>query len=243
MVVVIDEGLNDGEKYIAYTRALNELAVIEAKKESLDADKDSRDFERSVQDKQKEIDRIDRKIAALQGDNSASARAQLKQLQEERAEVVADLGDIFYDKSVENQKNVYDESVEAFEKAQEEKKESLDKYLEDEEKVISDSMNTVKSNTGIVLSEIQGIAAQYGVSISTEITKPWAAGETAIADFSTKFTDFSNTFSVSTFTTELQKIVTKYEEIEEAARKAAEAKAAAAKKVAEDAKANGKKED
>ena len=32
-VVVIDEGLNDGEKYIAYTRALNELAVIEAKKE------------------------------------------------------------------------------------------------------------------------------------------------------------------------------------------------------------------
>ena len=32
-VVVIDEGLSDGEKYIAYTRALNELAVIEAKKE------------------------------------------------------------------------------------------------------------------------------------------------------------------------------------------------------------------
>ena len=28
-VIVVDEGLNDSEKYIAYTRALNELAVIE----------------------------------------------------------------------------------------------------------------------------------------------------------------------------------------------------------------------
>ena len=197
--------------------------LIEAKKEALDADKDSRDFERSVQDKQKEIDRIDRKIVALRGDNSASAKAQRKQLEEERAELQTDLEDLYYDRSVENQKNALDDSGEAFEKAKTEEKESLDKYLEDEEKVISDSMNTVKSNTGIVLSEIQGIAAQYGVSISTEITKPWAAGETAIAGFSTKFTEFSNTFSVSTFTTELQKIVTKYEDIESAAKNAAAA--------------------
>ena len=28
-VVVVDKDLNDSEKYIAYTRALNELAVIE----------------------------------------------------------------------------------------------------------------------------------------------------------------------------------------------------------------------
>ena len=30
-VVVASEGMTDGEKYIAYTRALNELAVLEKK--------------------------------------------------------------------------------------------------------------------------------------------------------------------------------------------------------------------
>lgn len=197
--------------------------LIAAKKEALDADKDSRDFERSVQDKQKEIDKIDRKIAALEGDNSASAAAQRKKLQEERAELQADLDDLYYDRSIENQKNAFDQSVEDFEKSKEEEKEALDESLKDEDKIISDSLNVVKSNTTTVLSEIQGISAQYGVSIAAEITKPWTEGQSAISNFSQSFTTFAEGFDVSTFTEELQKIVKKYEDIESAAITAAEA--------------------
>ena len=197
--------------------------LIDKKKEALDADKDAYDFEKNVAKQEKDIAKIRRKIDALDGDTSSSAAAQRKQLMADLLETEEELKDTYSDRSIEQQKEALDKEYNQKEDNINDEKEALDKYLTDEEQVILDSMNVVKSNTDVVLSEIKGIANQYGIAIAAEITSPWEKGKTAIADFSTNFNTFAEGFTVSAFTGKLQTIVDKYGEIEEAARLAANA--------------------
>lgn len=197
--------------------------LIDKKKEALDADKDIYDFEKNVAKQEKDIASIRRKIAALSGDTSASATAQRKQLEAELLEAEAELADTYRDRSIDQQKEKLDTEYEQYEEHMNSEMETLDEYLKDEEKVILDSMNVVKKNTGTVLSEIDKISTQYGVKISSEITSPWTAGENAINSFSGKFNTFAEGFDTSVFTTKLNGIVTKYEDIQTAAENAAKA--------------------
>lgn len=192
--------------------------LIDAKKEALNADKDAYDFEKSVKEQQKNIDDIERRLAALAGDTSMSAAAQRKKLQAELAQAQADMDDLYYNRSIENQQNAYDEEYDRYEEYVNDKSDALDKYLEDEEKVISDSMQVVKGNTEIVLSEIQGISEQYGVQISNEIVQPWRDGVTAVSDFGNNFTNAS-----SSFINQLGSIIAQEKELEEQAKATAAA--------------------
>jgi len=161
--------------------------LIDLKKEALDAEKDLHDFEKSVAEKQKSISDIRRKLAALEGDTSASAAAKRKQLEAELLEAEADLEETYYDRSIQNQKDALDQEYESFEENKNAEMETLDEYLTNEEQVISDSMNTVKSNANVVLSEIQAVSQQYGISISSELTAPWTAGSNAVSAFAGEF--------------------------------------------------------
>lgn len=192
--------------------------LIETKKELLDADKDAHDFEKSVAEQQKTIDEIDRQIAALSGDNSASAVAQRKKLEADRLEAQAELEEIYYDQSITNQKNALDESAEAFEEEKNAEMEAWDEWLKNEEAVLDESLNTVKANTEIVLQEINGIATQYGVEISAEIRRPWEQGSDAVASFNNTFAE-----QASIFKTEIDGIIDKQKELELQALATAEA--------------------
>ena len=169
--------------------------LIDKKKELLDADKDLYDFEKSVAEQQKEIATIERKIAALSNDTSASAAAQRKELEEELLKANASLEETYYERSIENQKNALDKEAADFEEAKNAEMEALDKWLENEETVILESMQTVKANTEVVLSEIDTISEQYGVEISTSITQPWKDGSSAIDDYKNKFSELASSFA------------------------------------------------
>lgn len=168
--------------------------LIDKKKEALDADKDLYDFEKNVAKQQKDIATIERKLAALSGDNSISAAAQRKQLDAELAEAKAELNDTYRDRSIDQQKEALDKEAENFEEAKNTEMEALDKWLENEETVISESINTVKSNTDIVLQEIKGLSSQYGIDISNSITQPWKDGSKAIDNYKGKFSELSSSF-------------------------------------------------
>lgn len=192
--------------------------LIDKKKELLDADKDLHDFEKSVAEQQKDISTIERRLAALSGDTSTSAAAERKQLEAELLEAQAALEEIYYDRSIENQKTALDEEYTNYEEVKNEEMEALDKYLEDEEKVISDSMDVVKKNTNTVLGEINKISKQYGVQISDSIVQPWKDGSNAISTFDNTF----NTFSGS-FMNQLQAIIDQEKALEEQAKLTAQA--------------------
>ena len=192
--------------------------LIDKQKELLSAEKDLHDFEKSIGDQEKEIATIERKIAALTGNNSASATAQRKQLEAELLEAKAELEELYYDRSIENQQNALDREYEHYEETMNDEMEALDKYLEDEEKVIADSLEIVKNNADSVLSEINEISKMYGIEISDCITQPWRDGENAISGYKGTFEE-----SFSSFAEQIDMLIAKYEELAAAAEAAAAA--------------------
>ena len=77
------------------------------------------DFEKTVADQSKDIADIERKIAALSADQSASAIAKRKLLEAELAEKKAALEETYYDRSVEQQQEALDNELDSFKEEKE----------------------------------------------------------------------------------------------------------------------------
>ena len=209
MVDAVKDGI---EKQID---AYDKLAA--KRKEALDAEKDAVDFQKSISKQQKSISDIDRQLAALFGNTSISAMAKRKQLEAERAELQAELDDMYYDRSVENQKEAIDKELEMFTKAKENEIEQLDKYIEDVEKVVTDSLNLVQANASTVYDTLNNKANEYGLNVSEAVTSPWAAGENAISNYTKVFGD-----AASSTTDQLSKITLAWQEVIDKMAEAAE---------------------
>ena len=159
--------------------------LIKKKKEELSADKDSHDFQKKVTEKQKDITSIERQLAALANDNSMSGRAKRARLEAELVEAKAEMEEIYYDRSIENQQNALDKNIENFQEEKEAELEGWEKYLENINAVVADSLDAVKENTNTVLSYLTGLQTHYGLTITNTLTEPWKAGESAISSYGT----------------------------------------------------------
>lgn len=168
--------------------------LISKKKEELSAEQDLYTYRKTIAEKNKSVTDIERQLAAISNDNSASARAQKAKLQEQLQEAKDDLADYEYTHSIDEQQNALDKEQEDYETAQQQRIDSLNAYLENREQVISDSFGIVKANTSIVAAEITQIAQEHGVKISDTITKAWSQGENAIASYGNTLSSSSSVF-------------------------------------------------
>lgn len=187
--------------------------LIEKKKEELDAEQDLYNFQKNIKQSSKEIADIERQLAALSGDNSAAARAKRAQLQAELAEAKQNLEDQYYERSISNQQEALDKELENFQDAKDKEMESWDEYLENTNKVVADSLATIKSNTDVVYQTLKEMGQEYSLSITESLTSPWKDGENAIQSFSEKFglTMSSTVKELEELETEFDSMVAKVE--------------------------------
>ena len=185
--------------------------LIDKKKEELDAEKDLYDFQKSTMKQQKDVSDIKRKLAALSGDNSASALAKRKQLEAELAEAEAELEETYYDRSVSNKKEALDKELEDFKSEKESEIEELEKYLEDVERVVGDSFDTIKNNARDIGLIIVDTALKHGLAVSLEVVSSWGKGIDAIDEYTAKFGD-----ATSGTTDQLNELKDKWYKVKEA---------------------------
>ena len=188
--------------------------LIKKKKEALDTDKSLYDFQKSTMEKEKNIADIRRKIAALEGDKSASAIAQRKKLEAELAEANADLQDSYYDRSVENQQGALDKELDNFKNEKEEEIEKLEKWLEDVEAVVKESLGIVKDNAEEIGNTLISKAEEYNLTVSDAILSPWEDGSMAISDYQNTFDTAmsSTTDQLNALKDDWQEVIDKVEE-------------------------------
>ena len=189
--------------------------LINKKKELLDSDKDEHDFQESILESQKKIATIQRQLAAIENNNSAEATAKRKQLQAQLVEENMALDDLYYDHSIETQKESLDNEFEAFEENKNQEMELLDKWLEQQDQVITESFELIKNNAAIVLETINTTANEYGIQISNAISSPWEDGATAVYTYSGAFNSMIDELSTSvdSFVAKLNEIKQAQEEI------------------------------
>lgn len=157
--------------------------LTDAQIEALDAAKDLHDYEQSIAEKTKAVTDIQRQLAAMQNDNTASTVARRKQLEEQLAEAKKVLTEEEYNHSIETQKDALNQQYTAFEEERNKEIEALQLTMEDRETLIADSLETVKANAATVGEQIAMIAQEHGVIVSDAIISSWKSGENAIASY------------------------------------------------------------
>lgn len=175
--------------------------LIDKKQEELDAEKDLHGFQKSVMEQKKDISDIERQLAALSGDNSASARAKRKQLEAELAEANAALEETYYERSLEDKQTGLDKELETLQKEKEAELEQWEKYLEDIKTVVADTLSVVQANGFNIYDTLQEKAKEYNLTLSDHLLNPWEDGALAIDRYANNFGD-----AISSTTDELSKL-------------------------------------
>lgn len=157
--------------------------LISKRKEDLNSQKDAHDWAKTLKEHNDEIDKIQKQIDAMSGDNSAAAIAKRKKLEAELAKAQSDLDEALYDRDIEMQQNALDKELEAYKEDKDKRIEELDKYLENEDKVLEDSLQLILSNADSIDSFLKNISEQYGVSIYDTVVDPWNDGANALAKY------------------------------------------------------------
>jgi len=89
--------------------------IIDARKEILDTLADERQYQQDVDNKNKEILKVQNELATLQFDTSEEANARRLELEDQLANLNQDLENIQYDQSIEVQKNALDDEYKSLE--------------------------------------------------------------------------------------------------------------------------------
>lgn len=185
----INESIETIEKEIEKYKEL-----IDAQIEALRAAKDLHDYKESIAEKNKSINDLERQIAAMQNDTTASTVAKRKLLEEQLAEAKKDLDKAEYDHSIEVQEEALNKEFERYEEERNAEIEALRKSLEDKEAMIFASFEAVKQNATLIGQELVNMATTQGISISNAIVTSWQNGETAIASYGTVLNAATSSF-------------------------------------------------
>ena len=168
--------------------------LIDKKKEELDAEQDLYSWRQSVEEQSKSKADIERQLAALAGDNSASARAKRKKLEAELAQAEQELKNSFYDRSVEKQQEALDTELEQFTELREKEMEGWDKWLENVDAVFEDAVETVQSSGDTIITTLNDIANEWDLEIQKHIRQPWNDASTALETTATRLDDVIKKF-------------------------------------------------
>lgn len=157
--------------------------LISKRKEDLSSQKDAHDWAKTLKEHNDEIDKIQRQIDAMSGDNSAAATAKRKKLEAELAEAQSSLNEDLYSHDIETQQNALDKELDAYKENQDKKMEELDNYLKNEEQVLADSLKLILENADGIDAFLKNISEEYGVSIYDAVVDPWSDGADALARY------------------------------------------------------------
>lgn len=154
--------------------------LVDKRKEALQAQKDADDYAKSVRDKNTEINKIKSQIAALEGDDSASAKAKMRQLQEELRLAEQDLQDMQDDREYDLLQEGYDKAMDKFKETQDDELYNLNSNLDAQSQAIENILASAKNAYSLIFEELQKLSEVYGFTLSEELTNPWKNAEEAL---------------------------------------------------------------
>lgn len=147
--------------------------LIDLKKKELDAERDLYDFRKDIQKQSSDIGKLERKIASMSGSTDAATIAQRSKLEAQLHEAKESLNDTFYSHAIDSQNSAYDDELDSYTKSKEDYVEQLREALENVEQVVADSMAQVLINADSILTGLNDVSSEYGITLSDYLMLPW----------------------------------------------------------------------
>lgn len=147
--------------------------LIQLKKDELSAEKDLYNFRKDIQSQTKDIAALERKIAAMSASTDAATIAERSRLEAQLREARESLNDTYYSHAMDSQDTAYDDELDSYTKSKEDYVEQLREALENVEQVVADSMAQVLINADSILTGLNDVSSEYGVTLSDYLMLPW----------------------------------------------------------------------
>lgn len=215
----IKDLVNDG-----YNDLLNALQkVIDKQKESLSAEKSLHDYQKTVAEQANTVAQLQKRLLALQGDNSESGQSKKQSISSELKDAQDQLEETEYEQYIEDQTKMLDDLASQAEEWINTRLDNLDGLIQ---QIIDDS----NTHSGEIKDTITNTANEFGINLSDGMKSIWETNTNNINNNITSvFNDFGTKFdnTMTTLNNVVSGIESKVQEMlslanEEAAQRQAE---------------------
>ena len=178
------------------TEAMDKL--ISKRKEDLSKQKEYYDFQKTMTDKSKEINKVRAQLASLEGDNSLEALSKRRKLESQLLELQDEYNENLRDREYDVVSDAYDKTLEDFKDNQDETLKELETNLDAQNKAIADALEIAKENYSGVYNQLQILADEYGFALTDTIVKPWEDAISAIDQYQQSVGKLQGNISIDT---------------------------------------------
>ena len=215
----IKDLVNDG-----YNDLLDALQkVIDKQKESLSAEKSLHDYQKTVAEQANTVAQLQKRLLALQGDNSESGQSKKQSISSELKDAQDQLEETEYEQYIEDQTKMLDDLASQAE-------EWVNARLDDLNGLIQQIIDDSNTHSGEIKDTITNTANEFGINLSDGMKSIWETNTSNINNNITSvFNDFGTKFdnTMTTLNNVVSGIESKVQEMlrlanEEAAQRQAE---------------------
>ena len=183
----------------------------DARKEALDREKDEKDYQESITEKQEEISLLKEKISELSGDDSPTSTKKRKELEAELKEKLKELEELEYDRSIELQKQAiedelknqeekieneldsledqYDKETEMLEDKYDAELKEYEDYLDNQSKLKEEANRLIESRDKAFYERLKAYAMDYTDTTQVEFEDCWNKAYEALDKYGNKQLD------------------------------------------------------
>lgn len=140
--------------------------VIDKHTEWLNLTKDLYDYEKNVTEQVKDLASLEKQRAALEGDTSESARAQIQKLDVQIEDARKNLEETQYDKYIQDQEQM-------LESMRQDTESYFNSRLENPELLLSEMIATANTNANTIKTTLEAEADAVGVTLSDNMSAIW----------------------------------------------------------------------
>ena len=174
IIDLVDEGIQ------AELDALKEL--IDTYNESLNSQKELYDYQKTISEQTHEIAKLQKQLAAYQGDGSEEGRKKLQEIQTSLTEAQENLEETEYDKFISDSAALLDELYNEYELILNQRLDNIDVLLEE-------MIGEINNNSSAISDTITNVADSVGYTLSGEMSSIWSSSTESISSVITLYGD------------------------------------------------------
>ena len=169
---------------------------IDLMKRSLDVQKDEYHYQKELSDKNREINKIQNKLSALQFDDSVEAQKKRKELQEKLKKDEEDLQKFLYDNGIERQKKALDNEYNQFKDSTDKRIKVIEDYLRHEGQIRIDAMKLIENRSQEFYNNLMRWNIDYGDGMASTVINTWNKAYSALNRFNSGQINVANTLGL-----------------------------------------------
>ena len=154
--------------------------IIEKKKELINLAKEEDDHNASINEKLQKASKLQAQIAALSLDDSRSAAAEKKSLEEELTNLQKEIADEQNNYYVDAQLDALDDELDAFNDAKDKEIENQRNMLSSTEKLYRAAIDRIENNWDTLYQDLLSWNYEYGSTLQDDLISAWDAASDAV---------------------------------------------------------------